>query len=69
MSPDGIRVTAAGQGDVFWRYWTVQGQSSLVQSPGIIPITDTEIADTLVYMQTLMLNELISVGPPILTVT
>jgi hypothetical protein len=61
-------VTAAGQVDVFWRYYTREGQNSL-QAGSIVPVSATVIANTLVYMQTLMLNEMISVGPPILTVT
>lgn len=68
VTPDGIQVTAAGQGYVFWRYYTADGENS--QSPGsYIPISDAEIADTLTYMQTIMLNEMISVGPPVLTMT
>ena len=68
MSPDGIQVAAARHGDVFWRYYTREGQNS--SQPGnIIPISATVIANTLVYMQTLMLNAMIAAGPPIFTVT
>jgi hypothetical protein len=69
VSPDGISVTAAQQDHVFWRYYTIEGQSSLVDGRLVVPISATVIADTLVYMQTIMLNEMTSVGPPILTVT
>lgn len=68
VSPDGVLVAAAGQVDVFWRYYTREGQNSL-QAGSIVPVSATVIANTLVYMQTLMLNQMISVGPPILTVT
>ncbi|HEY4320104.1 MAG TPA: hypothetical protein VGM77_02910 [Gemmatimonadales bacterium] len=68
VSPDGIQVTASGQANVFWRYYTRMGQNYYVPN-GTGPISATVIADTLVYMQTIMLNEIIKVGPPILTVT
>jgi hypothetical protein len=68
VSPDGIQVGAAESFSVVWRYYIIDGQSSSTENT-YDPISASVIADTLVYMQTIMLNEMTSAGAPILTVT
>ncbi|HEY4320105.1 MAG TPA: hypothetical protein VGM77_02915 [Gemmatimonadales bacterium] len=68
VSPDGIPVGAAESFAVVWRYYIIDGQSSSTELT-YDPISASVIADTLVYMQTIMLNEMTSAGAPTLTVT